>query len=74
MPNPRASLELLRTRAGFAQAQVFGDRLHVWSDRADEAEAIREFEARARQANVEPSSVRRIVPSLEDVFISKLAV
>jgi ABC-2 type transport system ATP-binding protein len=74
LPNARTALERLRTKAGIAHAQVFGDRLHVWSDRREESEAIRDFDARAREANLEPSSVRRIVPSLEDVFISKLAV
>ena len=74
VPEPRVALKALRTRAELSNAQVFGDRLHVWLDTTDEASAIREFEGRAQRAGLEPSSVRRIVPSLEDVFISKLSV
>jgi ABC-2 type transport system ATP-binding protein len=69
---PRAALEALRTRAHVDNAQVFGDRLHVWSNATDEEAALREFERLAHQAGLTPPSVRPIVPSLEDVFISKL--
>ena len=57
-----------------ASAQVFGDRLHVWIDRANakaaEVDIRRPPHARA---GVTPTSVRPIVPSLEDVFIARLA-
>ncbi len=72
-PNPRATVQRLRDRVGFAKAQVFGDRLHVWMDNPDHAKAQTDFAAAARLAGVEPTGVRPIVPSLEDVFIAKLA-
>jgi drug efflux transport system ATP-binding protein len=71
---PRTALDLLKTRAHVDNAQVFGDRLHVWSPAADTGAALEEFDRFASRAGVNPSSVRRITPSLEDVFISKLSV
>jgi ABC-2 type transport system ATP-binding protein len=71
---PREALEALRSKAQVANVQVFGDRLHVWSAATDEDEALREFARLAAEAGLKPSSVRRIAPSLEDVFISKLSV
>jgi DNA-binding IclR family transcriptional regulator len=43
-------------------------------DAKDEHAALHELEQIAARAGLTPSSARRIVPSLEDVFISKLAV
>jgi ABC-2 type transport system ATP-binding protein len=71
---PGNALEALRSHAPLARAQVFGDRLHVWSPAADERDALAEFERAAERAGLRPSGVRRITPSLEDVFISKLGV
>jgi hypothetical protein len=67
-------LDALRTNAHVSHAQVFGDRLHVWSTAPDAPAAMREFEQLAAQAGVVASGVRQITPSLEDVFISKLTV
>ena len=69
---PSESLRHLKGEGGVKHAQVFGDRLHVWSDRATEAEAGADFSAIASRAGVHPIGVRAIVPSLEDVFIAKL--
>jgi ABC-2 type transport system ATP-binding protein len=74
VPDPRTALEALRTKAHVANVQVFGDRLHVWSTSVDEREAVRQFDQLAAQAGLVPSGVRQIMPSLEDVFISKLTV
>jgi ABC-2 type transport system ATP-binding protein len=74
VPNPRTVLEPLRRQAGTRNVQMFGDRLHVWSDAHDEATALRTLADFATRANVTEWTARRIVPSLEDVFISKLAV
>jgi ABC-2 type transport system ATP-binding protein len=73
VPAPRESLDALRDAASLASAQVFGDRLHVWIDHGDAAAARRELDSAMTAAGVQPSAVRPIVPSLEDVFISKLA-
>jgi ABC-2 type transport system ATP-binding protein len=70
----RTALERLRAHAGAHNVQLFGDRLHVWLDAQDEAIASDEFSELAASAAIAPTSVRRIVPSLEDVFISKLTV
>jgi ABC-2 type transport system ATP-binding protein len=72
VPDPRIALDALRTKAHVANAQVFGDRLHVWSSAGDERDAVRQFDQLAAQAGLVPTSVRQIAPSLEDVFIAKL--
>ena len=74
VPDPRRAIDRLRAHLGAATVQTFGDRLHVWMQTADEAAAARELQSTAEQAGLTPSRIRRIVPSLEDVFISKLAV
>ena len=51
--------------------EVFGDRLHVLVDSADQAEA--ELQRALRSGGVQALSIRRTVPSLEDVFVSRLA-
>jgi len=74
VPEPRAALERLHHEASALNAQVFGDRLHVWSETPDGAGAVREFDALAKRVDLSASSIRPIRPSLEDVFISKLTV
>jgi len=69
---PRNALRALKGPGGVKHAQVFGDRLHVWSDRTTEAEATADLAGIATRAGVQPAGVRAIVPSLEDVFIAKL--
>ena len=69
---PREALTRLRERGGLASAQVFGDRLHVWMRHDDAAGAEAAFREAATRAQVDPTGVRVIVPSLEDVFIAKL--
>ncbi len=69
---PSEALRALKKPGGVKHAQVFGDRLHVWSDQATAAVAEAEFTAIATRAGVHPDGIRAIVPSLEDVFIAKL--
>ncbi len=52
-------------------AQVFGDRLHVWLE-ADSDAAIDDFRQGAARS-LAPTSIRRITPSLEDVYIARLS-
>ena len=60
--------------AGHSHVEVFGERLHVWlPDAADEAAAWRTLEALAARAGVPRIEGRVITPSLEDVFIARLA-
>jgi ABC-2 type transport system ATP-binding protein len=71
--SPRESLDRLAARPEIASAQVFGDRLHVWIERDDRDAALRVFNDAAAAAGIAPAGVRPIVPSLEDVFIARLA-
>ena len=68
----RGAVDRLGSQPGIGSAQVFGDRLHVWIDEDDGPAAQQLLEQGTRTAGVAASSVRRIVPSLEDVFIAKL--
>jgi ABC-2 type transport system ATP-binding protein len=66
--DPRAAQPVLESRG--LSAQVFGDRLHVWLavQESREVEAARAEIARQIGAR----AVRRIQPSLEDVYIARL--
>ena len=72
VPDSRDAVDRLGTQPGIGSAQVFGDRLHVWIDQEDAPLAQRLLEQQTRTAGIAPSSIRRIVPSLEDVFIARL--
>jgi ABC-2 type transport system ATP-binding protein len=70
--HPRETLNRLGAAPGIAGAQVFGDRLHVWIDQRDTGAAEATLAAAARTAGLAPTGMRRILPSLEDVFIDHL--
>ncbi|MGE0043553.1 MAG: ABC transporter ATP-binding protein [Vicinamibacterales bacterium] len=72
VPQVREAAAALRA-AGLDRTQIFGDRLHVWLPSGDPEQAVRECGEAAAAAGLQPSGVRPIVPSLEDVFIEKLA-
>jgi ABC-2 type transport system ATP-binding protein len=71
--HPRSALAALQAKAPDLRLQVFGDRLHVWGREADEAGALRDLTALTAAANVNASSIRRVLPTLEDVFIAHLS-
>ena len=71
VPQPRAAQEILADRRELAGVQVFGDRLHVWMA-GDDASAEERLTRVARDVAIDTTHIRRIVPSLEDVFISKV--
>lgn len=71
--SPREALDQLAGRASITSAQVFGDRLHVWIDREGADSARQALTSAVQAANLSASSIRPIVPSLEDVFIARLA-
>lgn len=70
--SPSDALRALKGQGGLKHAQVFGDRLHVWSTQSGVRAAEAEFAAIATRAGIAPAGVRGIAPSLEDVFIAKL--
>ncbi len=67
--NPRAAQSTLRAEG--LDAQVFGDRLHVWW--RDPATAAADTFRDRVASRIDASSVRAITPSLEDVYIARLA-
>ncbi|HKW02803.1 MAG TPA: ABC transporter ATP-binding protein [Vicinamibacterales bacterium] len=67
----RQALQVLRARLGRERVQLFGDRLHVRVDR--EAEGA-DLMAELARHEVAGAGVRAIVPTLEDVFIERLAI
>ena len=66
---PRRAMHVLGARVGVNRVQLFGERVHVRLDR-DDAEGV--IVATLEAAALPASSIRRIVPSLEDVFIERL--
>lgn len=68
--HPRRALEIARGKAGPERVQLFGDRLHVRVTTDADAEPVRRALA---DAGIEISGWRPIVPTLEDVFIDRLA-
>ncbi len=67
---PRAALTVLRPRFGDDAVQLFGDRLHVHVASMEAESEIREA---LHAAGCAVAKIRRILPSLEDVFIERLA-
>src|SRR3990170_29924 len=63
----RAAAGVVRTMEGVKGVSVYGDRLHV---ALDEEESLGALLKRLADEGMEIKDYRRIVPSLEDVFIS----
>ena len=70
-PAPRRTAAVLRAHLTGATVGLFGDRVHVAA--ADPAAAEAAIRAAVAAAGLELASLRRIAPSLEDVFVSVLA-
>ena len=66
----RTALEIARRHAGADRVQLFGERLHVKVAAASDGDALG---VALREAGLDVESVRVIPPSLEDVFIDRLA-
>ena len=67
---PRRALQVLRERLGNDRVQLFGDRLHVHVDREEAKDDVARV---LESAGITATSVRAIVPTLEDVFIELLS-
>ena len=66
----RAALDVARRHAGADRVQLFGERLHVKADEAADGAAL---EQALGAAGLEVEGWRVIPPSLEDVYIDRLA-
>jgi len=66
----REAREAVTSLPQVSRAAVFGDRLHLTVESAAAGPAV---EAALRQAGFAPREVRSIVPSLEDVFMERIA-
>jgi ABC-2 type transport system ATP-binding protein len=62
----RAALDAARAHLGADRVQLFGDRLHVRVDDVSRGDSLNE---RLVAAGIDVVQIRRVVPSLEDVFI-----
>ena len=65
-------VDAIRTIPGVRDAQVFGERLHVTLGDTSE-DALDRFSAALHASAIRNASVRAVTPSLEDVFIARLA-
>jgi ABC-2 type transport system ATP-binding protein len=65
-------LDIVRRMPGVDDAQVFGERVHVRLHDTGE-DAMQQFIAALRGTPLERAAVRAVPPSLEDVFIARLA-
>ena len=68
---PRQALTVLRPMLGDDAVQLFGDRIHAHVNTVDDSAPVR---AALEAAGCRVANVRRILASLEDVFIERLAV
>ena len=67
-----ADVERVRRLPGVADAQVFGDGLHV-TLAADAGDAVERFTSELGRTSMARAAVRPVSPSLEDVFIAYLS-
>jgi ABC-2 type transport system ATP-binding protein len=65
--DPRALRSLLEGADGISSLVMVGDGLHVVVD--DAARRVPEFEARLKGANVPYDAIRRVAPTIEDLFV-----
>lgn len=68
---PRRAAALLREKFGHSSVSLFGDRVHLVTVRIDDDK--HEVKSLLNGDGMEISSMRRIEPGLEDVFVSVLA-
>ena len=66
------AVNVVRRLPGVTDAQVFGERLHVTLG-ADRPGAEAEFTAALQQTALAGTPLRRVQPSLEDVFIARVS-
>jgi ABC-2 type transport system ATP-binding protein len=67
-----AAADTLRALPGVRDAQIFGERIHITLD-DDSSQSEARFRAALRETPLGDVPVRPLQPSLEDVFIARLA-
>jgi ABC-2 type transport system ATP-binding protein len=67
-----AAADVLRALPGVRDAQIFGERIHITLD-DDSPQSEARFTAALRETPLGDVPVRPVQPSLEDVFIARLA-
>lgn len=72
-PDPAAAGDRLAAAAPACRVRQIGDRLRVWVPPDPAAAAEAALAAAAARAGLPALAARRIVPTLEDVFIARLA-
>jgi len=70
-PDHREAARVLAKLAGVESVQMFGERAHVRMKGDADSDVVR-LEAALRAAGVDTTSVRPLMPSLEDVFVARL--
>ena len=70
-PDHREAARVLAKLAGVESVQMFGERAHVRIKGDADSDVVR-LEAALRAAGVDTTSVRPLMPSLEDVFVARL--
>jgi len=71
LPQPRQAAEVFRQRLPEAQVGLYGDRIHLAAPDLEAAEAA--VPGILAAAGLDLAAVRRIQPTLEDVFVSVLS-
>jgi ABC-2 type transport system ATP-binding protein len=66
------AMPVVRGLDGVADAQIFGERIHVTLAETSDA-GLQRLEAALREAGLGDASVRLMPPSLEDLFIARLS-
>jgi ABC-2 type transport system ATP-binding protein len=64
------AMGILKSLCGVKGAGIFGDKIHVLLEEGDDAEG--EIERALHEAGFEILPLRKIAPSLEDVFIASV--
>ena len=67
----RRAVAVLRSMAGVADVQTFGERAHVRVTEAP-SDAVARLTQQLTTAGLDVTSVREVPASLEDVFVSRL--
>jgi len=69
--HPRKAVAVLREKLEGGCASLFGDRVHIVTDKGDEIQ--KQTKAMLQEAEIDIGSIHTIEPTLEDVFVSVLA-